>query len=133
MTKADEAIVAKGDPEIGDMGYSLGTGPAGRLAQAGRPPDKIVLLAPFDGIAGAAPNRYPLLPFRLLLTESGDTAAALRNDIGKVEIFAGASDEGLLPKRSKKLAAWIKGARDVEVASGHKELIKKFGVVFTIK
>ena len=62
MTKADEAIVAKGDPEIGDMGYSLGTGPAGRLAQAGRPPDKIVLLAPFDSIAVQARNFPPFSP-----------------------------------------------------------------------
>ena len=131
MTKADEAIVAKGDPEIGDMGYSLGTGPAGRLAQAGRPPDKIVLLAPFDGIAGTAQNRYPFLPFRLLLTESGDNVAALRNDTGKVEIFAGDRDRALT--LAKNLAASVKGARYVEVASGHKELIKKLEVVFTLK
>ena len=131
MTKADEAIVAKGDPEIGDMGYSLGNGPAGRLAQAGRPPDKIVLLAPFDSIAGAAQNRYPFLPFRLLLTESGDNVAALRSYTGKVEIFAGDRDRALT--LAKNLAASVKGARDGEVASGHNELTKKVEVVFTLK
>lgn len=131
MTKADEAIVAKGDPEIGDMGYSLGTGPAGRLAQAGRPPDKIVLLAPFDSIAGAGQELSPFLPLRLLITENWDNVAALRSYSGKVETFAGDRDRALT--LAKNLAASVKGARYVEIASGHKELIKKLEVVFTLK
>jgi hypothetical protein len=60
--KADAAIVAQGYSEIGVMGYSLGTGPACLLAQAGRPPDTIGLLAPFARIAGAARIFIPFSP-----------------------------------------------------------------------
>ena len=66
-----------------------------------------------------------------MITENRDKVAALRSYSGKVEAFAGDRDRALT--LAKNLAASVKGARDVEVASGHNELTKKVEVVFTLK
>ena len=138
VRKAYDAVVAKGFKEVGVIGLSLGSGPASMLAKAQRPPDKIVLVVPYDSIASVSEGRYPVLspflPVRLLLTEGWDNIAALQNYAGKVEIFA-AKDDRIIPnKHAKNLAASIKGTIYTEVAGAHSDWIKKeTGVVFTIK
>ena len=138
VRKAYDAVVAKGFKEVGVIGVSLGSGPASTLAKAQRPPDKIVLVVPYDSIASVSQGRYPMLspflPVRILLTENWDNIAALRNYPGKVDIFA-AKDDRIIPNRhAKNLVASIKGANYTEVPGGHVDwLLKDTGVVFAIK
>ncbi len=111
VLKAYAAVVAKGFKQIGVIGVSLGSGPASMLATTQRPPDKIVLITPYDSIASQSQSSYPILtpilPVRLLLTENWDNIAALRNYPGKVDIFAGSDDRTIPNKHAKNLAASI--------------------------
>ena len=48
-------------------GESLGSGPAAFLANQPQPPDKIVLVVPFDTLASVAAEHYPFAPVSLIL------------------------------------------------------------------
>ncbi len=139
VRKAYAAVVAKGFKQIGVIGASLGSGPASMLATAQRPPDKIVLIVPYDSIASVGQGRYPMFssffPVRFLMTESWDNVAALRNYSGKVDIFAASDDRAIPNKHAKNLAASIKGARYVEFVGEHNAIdwVKSPQVVITIK
>src|SRR4051812_4134822 len=47
---------------ISVIGESIGSGPASVLAMQTPPPDKVVLLVPFDTLANVAGAHFPLLP-----------------------------------------------------------------------
>ncbi len=83
---------------------SIGCGPAAMLATAPHPPDKIVLILPFDTLANVAAGHYPLLPVRLLLRDNWDNVAALRGYDGQLELI-GAQGDTIIPlSRARALA-----------------------------
>ncbi len=57
------------------------------LAAAARPPDKFVLIVPFDTLASVASDHMPWLPVRLLLKDNWDDVAALQSFTGPVDIY----------------------------------------------
>ncbi|MBL8891870.1 MAG: hypothetical protein JNL67_17980 [Planctomycetaceae bacterium] len=57
------------DTPIGVIGESIGSGPASQLANAHRPPEKIVLIVPYDSLLAVAANRYYFLPVSWLLLD----------------------------------------------------------------
>ncbi|HEX2861658.1 MAG TPA: hypothetical protein VHN79_08460 [Lacunisphaera sp.] len=86
-------------------GESIGSGPASWLGTLPHPPDKIVLIVPFDILAAVAKGHYPFLPVRLLLPDKWDNLASLRAYRGPVEIFAAKQDTVIPISHARALAA----------------------------
>jgi len=87
------------------VGESIGSGPASMLATCTRPPDKLVLVVPFDELAKVAAEHYPFLPVRRLLHDNWNNIAALANYNGPLEIFAATYDTIIPIAHAKALAA----------------------------
>ena len=101
------------------LGESIGSGPACSLARETVPPDKIVLVVPFDSLAAVASGHFPFLPVRFLLRDAWKNVESLSHYSGPVEVF-GAVDDSIIPvKHAKSLARQVSGARFVEIAGGH--------------
>lgn len=109
------------DVPICVLGESIGSGPACSLAGEKVAPDKIVLVVPFDTLAGVAANHFPFLPVRFLLRDDWNNVESLRHFSGPVEIF-GATDDTIIPmSHAKELAATTRNARFVEISGGHND------------
>lgn len=103
------------------VGESLGSGPASFLATVKPPPDKIVLIAPFDKLYRVGQHHYPFLPVRLLLADDWDNVKTLKGYRGPVEIF-GARDDEVIPVRfARALAESRPGTAFNEIEGGHND------------
>ncbi len=103
------------------LGESLGSGPACALAAEQPPPDKIVLVVPFDVMAKVAAERYRFLPVRLLLKDAWDNVEALRHYPGRVEIY-GARDDSIIPvAHAEALAKQVPNAHFTGIRGEHNE------------
>jgi pimeloyl-ACP methyl ester carboxylesterase len=87
------------------IGESLGSGPASILATLPHPPDKLVLIVPYDELAKVAAEHFPFLPVRLLLHDNWNNVEALANYHGPLEIFAATFDDVIPIAHAKALAA----------------------------
>jgi pimeloyl-ACP methyl ester carboxylesterase len=103
------------------VGESIGTGPASWLGTLPHPPDKIVLIVPFDNLAAVAKGHYPFLPVGLLLPDNWDNVASLKAYDGPVEIFAAKGDTVIPPAHARALAASKAGAKLHEFDGGHND------------
>lgn len=103
------------------VGESLGSGPASVLATAQPPPDKIVLVAPFDKLHRVGQHHYPFLPVRLLLSDDWDNIKSLKGYRGRVEIFGITHDEVIPMKFAKALAQSRPGTLFHEIEGGHND------------
>lgn len=100
---------------------SLGSGPGTALATENPPPDKIVLIAPFDKLHRVGQHHYPFLPVRLLLSDDWDNVESLKGYRGRLEIF-GIRDDTIIPmKFAKALADSKPGAVFREIRGGHND------------
>jgi pimeloyl-ACP methyl ester carboxylesterase len=103
------------------FGESIGSGPACSLAQEKIPPDKIVLVVPFDSLASVASERFYFLPVRLMLRDAWNNVEALRHYAGPVDIF-GATGDTIIPiAHAESLAKQISGAHFTAIAGGHND------------
>jgi pimeloyl-ACP methyl ester carboxylesterase len=122
---ADEAFTLlraayPGQP-VSVAGESIGSGPACQLAAHAAPPDKIVLVVPFDDLGNVAAGHYPWLPVRWILGRTWDNRRALAAYRGPVEIF-GAQDDAVIPVRhAQALAAAVPQAKFHLIAQGHND------------
>lgn len=109
------------DTPVCVVGESVGSGPAAFLAKNLQPPDKIVLIVPFDILSRVAAHHYPLLPMELCLRDNWNNLEALRDYKGKLEIF-GAEDDEIIPiAHAKALAESIPSSRFHVIAGGHND------------
>lgn len=90
--------VRAGHPQITLVGRSLGSGIATRLASV-KPVDRLVLVTPYDSMAGAASHHFPWLPVRLLLRDRYDSASYAARVNAPTTIFAAERDE-VIPRAS---------------------------------
>lgn len=101
------------------IGESIGSGPACVLASEPQPPERIVLVVPFDTLVSVAKDHFPWLPVRWLLRDRWDNIHALSAYHGRVEIF-GARDDRIIPvSHAERLAARVAGARFHLISGGH--------------
>jgi len=100
---------------------SLGCGPAAILATDPHPPDKIVLIIPFDTLAAVAARHYPFLPVSLLLRDNWDNIASLSGYRGQLELFAAEADTIIPITHAKKLAASTPSAVFHTIDGGHND------------
>jgi pimeloyl-ACP methyl ester carboxylesterase len=102
-------------------GESIGSGPACVLAGLDRPPDKVVLLVPFDRLSLVAQEHFPAFAVRLLLSDDWDNRSALAGYRGPIEIF-GARDDTVIPvAHARALAAAVPSAKFTLIAGGHND------------
>lgn len=103
------------------LGESLGSGPACALARDEIPPDKIVLVVPFDSLASVASGRFFFLPVRLLLRDAWNNVESLGRYAGPVEVF-GATGDTIIPiEHAEALAAQHPGAHFTPFRGGHND------------
>lgn len=103
------------------VGESVGSGPASALAGESPPPDRIVLITPFDLLSRVANYHFPYLPARLVLRDNWNNVQALKGYRGPVEIF-GARDDTIIPVRfARALAENVAAATFHEIPGGHNE------------
>jgi pimeloyl-ACP methyl ester carboxylesterase len=103
------------------LGESLGSGPACALALEKTPPDKIVLVVPYDTLPNAAARHFPFIPVRLLIRYTWDNVAVLKHYGGPVEIFDAVNDTIIPIDHARSLAKQIPGARFAEISGGHND------------
>ncbi len=90
------------------VGESIGSGPAAALAWEANPPDKIVLIVPFDTLANIVHDRFHL-KLDFLLHDPWDNIAALKNYHGRIELFAAKNDSVIGFTRAIALAKAVGG------------------------
>lgn len=103
------------------IGESLGSGPASFLAQQKTPPDKIVLLVPYDVLSNVASGRFPFLPVRLLMKDNWDNIESLKSHTGPIDIFATRDDRVIPFKYAQNLAKEIPAANFTVFSGGHND------------
>ncbi|MDK9717870.1 MAG: alpha/beta hydrolase [Trichlorobacter sp.] len=103
------------------LGESIGSGPAASLAQQKIPPDKIVLVVPFNDLASVAQEQFPLIPARLMLLDRWDNSEALKGYGGKVEIYGAVNDQVIPVHHAKTLADSLTNAVFHAIPGGHND------------
>ncbi len=100
---------------------SIGSGPASSLSSLSRPPDKFVLIVPFDKLSLVAQDHFPSFLVSLILRDNWDNIEALSNYKGPVEIFGAEADTVIPVGHAKALAAAIPGSKLVIIDGGHND------------
>lgn len=103
------------------VGESIGTGPASALAKETPPPDKTVLVVPYDKLTSVAAHHFPYLPVRLILGRCWDNIDALGGYSGPVEIFGALEDDIIPIQHARNLAHRVPGAKFHEIPCGHND------------
>jgi pimeloyl-ACP methyl ester carboxylesterase len=103
------------------MGESIGSGPACVLASQSLPPDKLVLVVPFDKLTRVAAGHVKLLPVSLLLEAKWDNIQSLSRYRGPVEIFGAEQDRVIPIGHAEKLASTVPSARFHCIPGGHND------------
>lgn len=105
---ADAAVTALGaqpgvDPNrIAYVGFSLGTGVAVSLA-AQRPPQALVLLAPYTSLPDVAWTRLPGIPYRLLMRTQFDSLARIGSIDAPLAVVIGTNDDTVPNEQSRQV------------------------------
>lgn len=100
---------------------SIGSGPASYLASLSQPPNKLVLIVPFDKISSVALNYFPSFLVDLLLKDNWDNIEALSHYQGPIEIFGAEADTIIPVRHAKALAAAIPSAELTIFVGGHND------------
>jgi uncharacterized protein len=107
------------------VGESIGSGPACSLATELHPPDKIMLVVPFDRLTSVAGDHVRFLPVSLMMEAKWDNIRSLSAFRGPVEIF-GASQDTVIPiEHARKLADAIPSASFQSIPAGHNDWWKE--------
>jgi pimeloyl-ACP methyl ester carboxylesterase len=100
---------------------SIGSGPACYLATIDPPPDKLVLVVPFDSMAEVAREHFPRPLVSLLLRQKWDNVMALKDYKGRVDIFAATNDAIIPPRHARVLADSITNSNFKMIDGGHND------------
>lgn len=103
------------------VGESIGSGPASYLASLSVPPDKIVLIVPFERLSEVGKDHFPAILVRMVLRNNWDNLGALAGYRGPVEIFGAEADNVINVAHAKALAAGVPNSRFVLLEGGHNE------------
>src|SRR4249919_3370716 len=96
-------LVARTHPRISIIGRSLGSGVAIQIA-ASRPTDRLVLVTPYDSIAGLAADRFKLFPVRLILRDRYESWRYARRMTVPTTLIVATQDQVIPNRSSEKLA-----------------------------
>ncbi|WP_457096860.1 alpha/beta hydrolase [Lysobacter sp. P5_B9] len=96
-------LVARTHPRISIIGRSLGSGVAIQIA-ASRPTDRLVLVTPYDSIAGLAADRFNLFPVRLMLRDRYESWRYASRMTVPTTLIVATQDQVIPNRSSEKLA-----------------------------
>ena len=121
-------LAAAGHDRVVYFGESLGTAVAIELAQR-RPPQAIVLQAPFDSMMKVAKYHFPWLPVRWLLTEHFDSIAKITAVKAPLLIIHGDRDATVPQVRGRALfEAALQPKTWISVpGAGHNDIRERLG------
>ncbi len=100
---------------------SIGSGPASVLAILPAPPDKIVLVVPFDTLKSVAKEHVRFLPVGFILGKSWDNTAALSDYAGPVEIFGAEQDTVIPISHAEALVQHLQHGQFHRISGGHND------------
>jgi pimeloyl-ACP methyl ester carboxylesterase len=100
---------------------SIGSGPASSLAGLIPPPNKFVLIVPFDRLSSVADDHFPAVLVSLLLRDNWDNVAAFSHYKGPIDIFGAEGDTIIPVKHAKALAASIPSSKLAIIGGGHND------------
>jgi hypothetical protein len=100
---------------------SIGSGPACHLATINPPPDKIVLIVPFDSLESVAREHFPRVIVSLLLQQKWDNIEALKKYKGRIDIFAATNDAIIPPRHARLLANSVGDSMFMVIDGGHND------------
>lgn len=103
------------------VGESIGSGPASHLATLQSPPDKVVLLVPYEKLSEVGKDHFPAILVWLVLTDNWDNVTALSQYKGPVEIFGAREDNVIRVAHAKALAAGVASSRLILIEGGHND------------
>ncbi len=103
------------------VGESMGSGPASVLATNRQPPDKIVLIVPFDILSRVAADHFPFIPAGLFLHDNWNNIEALKGYVGPVEIFGARGDSIIPVVHARALAESKPSSKFHEFEGGHND------------
>jgi len=106
---------------IGVLGESLGSGPASFLCSLPAPPDRAVLMMPFDNLLSVAKKHISWLPVGLLMRDKWDNVKSLSSYQGRIDIFGAVNDTIIPVTHARALAKTIPHARYIELPCGHND------------
>ena len=101
------------------VGESIGSGASCVLAGQTPPPDKIVLVVPFDNLGSVASDHVPLGGW--ILGTTWDNTKALSTYQGRIEIFGARADSVIPIRHAEALARSLPAARFHLLDCGHNE------------
>lgn len=104
---------------VGVLGESLGSGPASFLCSLNAPPDRVVLMVPYDNLLSVAKKHMRWLPVGLLMRDKWDNVKSLSAYKGRVDIFGAVNDTIIPIVHARNLAQSVPQARYVELPCGH--------------
>ena len=108
------------DKVIGVIGESLGTGPASWLCAQAKPPDRLVLIVPFDNLLSVAGEHFPYLPVEWLMRDGRwDNVAALGGYKCPVRIYGAQYDNVIPVHHARLLSAALPRAKYTEMPCEH--------------
>lgn len=100
---------------------SIGSGPAASLASQHPPPDKIVLVVPFERLACVAKDRLPGWLVDLALVDNWNNQKALAGYTRPLEIVGAAQDDVIPVRHARALADSLPGATFILLPGGHND------------
>jgi hypothetical protein len=100
---------------------SIGSGPASYLGGVSNPPDKLVMIVPFDHLRDVAKQHVSAITVALLLRDDWDNVAALATYQGAVDIFGAEADDIIPVAHARKLADSISQAKFFLISGGHND------------
>lgn len=103
------------------VGESVGSGPASVLANAPQPPEKIVLVTPFDTLYRVAARRFFFLPVWLLLLDRWDNVYALKDYRGEIEIYGAEGDTVIPVHHARQLSEACANGTFHMIPGGHND------------
>ncbi len=109
------------DLPVNMLGESLGSGAASYLCSQNNPPDRLVLMVPFDNLLSVAKRQIKFLPVGLLMRDKWDNTKALAGYRGPVDIFAATHDTVIPASHARNLAKSIPQASYTELPCQHNE------------
>jgi len=109
------------ETEVCILGESLGSGPACHITGMEPPPDRLVLVVPFDRLKDVAQDKFPIFPVGLIMVDRWDNIEALADYQGRIDIYAGRDDKVIPPRHARNLADLKEGSTYHEFDAGHND------------
>jgi uncharacterized protein len=100
---------------------SIGSGPACFLAAEEPPPNKLVLIVPFEDLGLVARDHFPGWFVKMVLSNDWNNIASLSGYEGLVDIFAAEKDTLIAPRHARALAGSLRNAHFTLVPGGHND------------